>query len=294
MNFYCDLCLNKKDETNSLNFNELLSCSILDNYQILSINQTMKGIVPEGKNQNNNNILNKKLIQELYTKNSLKFLNVQKKDLINWDKIKVFNRLTIEISEQKEMFQLTKPNNFVKNFDILAIKPKNDKILESCLMAELNCDIITIDLYEKFSFMPKKKLLQTANCDIITIDLYEKFSFMPKKKLLQTAADKGMFFEIEYGKFIIDNESRSNFISNFILLNQVLKGKNLIVSSGAENIFMQRNPEDIIIILETIFDIKKHMAYKMVTENPIKAVLRSKQRKLFKTTLDIVNSENNK
>ena len=115
-----------------------------------------------------------------------------------------------------------------------------------------------------------------------------------KKKLLQTAADKGMFFEIEYGKFIIDNESRSNFISNFILLNQVLKGKNLIVSSGAENIFMQRNPEDIIIILETIFDIKKHMAYKMVTENPIKAVLRSKQRKLFKTTLDIVNSENNK
>ena len=156
MNFYCDLCLNKKDETNSLNFNELLSCSILDNYQILSINQTMKGIVPEGKNQSNNNILNKKLIQELYTKNSLKFLNVQKKDLINWDKIKVFNRLTIEISEQKELFQLTKPNNFVKNFDILAIKPKNDKILESCLMTELNCDIITIDLYEKFSFMPKK------------------------------------------------------------------------------------------------------------------------------------------
>lgn len=269
MNFYCDLCLNKKDETNSLNFNELLSCSILDDYQILSINQNMKGIVPEDKKQSNNNILNKKLIQELYTKNSLKFLNVQKKDLINWDKIKVFNRITIEIAEQKELFQLTKPNNFIKKFDILAVKPKNDKILESCLMAELNCDIITIDLYDKFSFMSKKKLFQTA-------------------------ADKGMFFEVEYGKFIIDNESRSNFISNFILLKQVLKGKNLIVSSGAENIFMQRNPEDIIIILETIFDIKKHMAYKMITENPIKAVLKSKQRKLYKTTLEIVNSENNK
>jgi ribonuclease P/MRP protein subunit RPP1 len=149
------------------------------------------------------------------------------------------------------------------------VKPKNDKILENCLMTELNCDIITIDLYDKFSFMSKKKLLQTA-------------------------ADKGMFFEVEYGKFIVDNESRSNFISNFILLNEVLKGKNLIVSSGAENIFMQRNPEDIIIILETIFDIKKNMAYKMVTENPIKAVLKSKQRKLYKTTLEIVNSENNK
>ena len=271
MNFYCDLCLTKKDEASDTHFNELLSCAILDNYQVISINQTRKGIIPEEKKQKNkdNNIINKDLIQELYTKNSLKFLNVQKKDLINWDKIKIYKRLTIEISEQKEIFQLTKLNNYLKSFDILAVRPKNDKILESCLTSELNCDIINIDLYEKFSFMSKKKLFQTA-------------------------ADKGMFFEIEYGKFITDNESRSNFISNFILLNQVLKGNNIIISSGAENVFMQRNPEDVLIILETIFDIKKHMAYKMITENPIKAVLKSKQRKLFKTTLGIINSENNK
>ena len=44
-------------------------------------------------------------------------------------------------------------------------------------------------------------------------------------------------YEIEYGKFITDNESRSNFISNFILLNQVLKGKNLIISSGLNDFF---------------------------------------------------------
>ena len=268
MNFYCDLCLNKKDESNNLNFNELLSCSILDNYQILSINQNRKGIIPEEKNHSKNNILNKELLQELYTKNSLKFLNVQKKDLINWDKIKIYNRLTIEISDQKEIYQLTKSNNYLKSFDILVVKPKNDKILENCLMTELNCDIINLDLYEKFSFIQKKKLFQTA-------------------------ADKGMFFEVEYGKFITDNESRSNFISNFILLNQVLKGKNLIISSGAENLFMQRSPEDVITILETIFDMKKHNAFKMITENPIKAILKSKQRKLYKTTVGIIEPENN-
>ena len=268
MNFYCDLCLNKKAETNSLNFNELLSCAILENYQLLAINETRKGIVPEEKKPKDNAI-NKELIQELYTKNSMKFLNVQKKELINWDKIKIYNRLTIEISEQKEIFQLTKLNNFVKSFEILVVKPKNDKILESCLLSELNCDIIQIDLYEKFNFMAKKKLFKTA-------------------------ADKGMFFEVEYGKFITDNESRSNFISNFILLNQVLKGKNLIISSGAENIFTQRSPEDIITVFETLFDMKKHIVYKMITEYPIKAILKSKQRKLYKTTLGIINPENNK
>ena len=271
MNFYCDLCLNLKDETPNTNFNELLSCAILDNFQILAINKTCKSLILEEKNKKlipNIYIINKPLLQELYTKNSQKFLNVQKPGLINWDKIKILSRITIEISEQKDLFLLTKPSDAIKKFDILAIKPKNDKILENILMSEINCDIITLDLYEKFSFMTKKKLFQTS-------------------------ADKGMFFEVEYGKFITDNESRSNYISNFILLNNVLKGKNLIVSSGAENLFMQRNPEDVITIMETIFDIKKDQAFKMVTENPIKAVLKGKQRKLFKTTLDIVKNENN-
>ena len=265
MNFYCDLCMNYKEGSSNANFNELLSCAILDNFQIISINQTQKIQILEDKNKKlNYNIynINKELLQELYKKNSLKFLSVQKPELINWDKIKILSRLTLELSEQKDLFPLTKSNDILKKFDIVAIKPKNDKILEHILLSEINCDIITIDLYDKFSFMSKKKLFQTC-------------------------ADKGMFFEIEYGKFITDNESRSNYISNFILLNNVLKGKNLIMSSGAENLFMQRNPEDVITILETIFDIKKDLAFKMVTENPIKAVLKGKQRKLFKTTLDI-------
>ena len=271
MNFYCDLSLINKNQTPNTDFNELLSCSILDNYQILSINHTIKSSILEDKSKKlNMNIfkIDKPLIQELYKKNSIKFLNVQKPELINWDKIKILSRLTVELNEQKDIFQITKSSEIFKNFDILAIKPKNDKILENILMSEINCDIINIDLYEKFSFMSKKKLFQTS-------------------------VNKGMFFEVEYGKFITDNESRSNYISNFILLNNVLKGKNLIFSSGADNLFMQRNPDDIITILETIFDIKKEQSFKMVTENPIKAILKGKQRKLFKTTLDIIKNENN-
>ena len=248
-----DWGLNNKEETTNSNFNELISCAILDNFQIISVNKTCKTSILEDKTNKkiNNSIynINRPILEDLYKKNSIKFLNVQKPDLINWDKIKILSRLTLEISEQKDI-----------------LKPKNDKIFENILMAEINCDIITIDLYEKFSFMSKKKLIQTS-------------------------VDKGIFFEVEYGKFITDNESRSNFISNFILLNNILKGKNLILSSGAENLFMQRNPEDVITILETIFDIKKETAFKMITENPIKAVLKGKQRKLFKTTLDIIKNE---
>ena len=103
---------------------------------------------------------------------------------------------------------------------------------------------------------------------------------------------KAYSLKLNMEKNITDNESRNTFISNFILLNQVLKGKNIIISSGAENLFMMRNPEDVITIMETIFDMKKHIAYKMITENPIKAVLKSKQRKLYKTTLGIICEDN--
>ena len=277
MNFYCDLCLNTKDDNNTnnnnANFNELISCALLDNYQILGINITKKINYIDEKNyktisskKNNSTELNQNVIQDLYTKNSLKFLNSKKSELINWSKIKTLSRLTLEISEQKDIFLITKATNILKNFDLFVIKPKNDKILENILMSEIGCDMINLDLYEKFNFMSKKKLFQTN-------------------------IEKGVFFEIEYGKFITDNESRNTYISNFILLNNILKGKNLIISSGAETFFEQRNPEDVITILETIFDIKKDIGFKMMTENPIKALLKGKQRKLYKTTLDIMKDD---
>ena len=166
MNFYCDLCLNFKEETNNVNFNELISCALLDNYQLLALNKTKKvNYIDEKnfKNNKNNNIeINKELIQDLYQKNSFKFLNIKKTELINWSKIKILSRLTLEISEQKDIFNITKGTNILKNFDIFALKPKNDKILENILMSEICCDIINIDLYEKFNFMSKKNYFKHA------------------------------------------------------------------------------------------------------------------------------------
>ena len=161
MNFYCDLCLNSNEDNNNninnANLNELISCALLDNYQLLAINITKKVNYIDDKNFKKNNIeINKDLIQNLYLKNSYKFLNVKKTELINWNKIKVLSRITLEISEQKDIFLITKNTNILKCFDIVTLKPKNDKILETILMSDINVDIINIDLYEKFNFMSKK------------------------------------------------------------------------------------------------------------------------------------------
>ena len=261
---YCDLDIiyNPENPNSKINLYELIISAIIDGYNIISVSIIRKGII---KNEEipNFDFLKIEEIQKIYPQYSIKFLNSENTKLINWTKIKILKRLTIELNEQKDIFQFTNPNNFIKFFDLIAIKPSNDKIFEGILSAESNCDIIVLDLNEKFSFISKKKLLLSS---------IEKNSF---------------FFEINYGKFVIDNESRGGFISNFILFNEIIKGKNLILSSGAENYFMHRSAFDVITIFETIFDIKHNIVKPMISDNCLKVILKSHQRKFFKTTVDV-------
>ena len=266
---YCDLDIVYFPENSysKINLYELIVSAIIDGYNIISVSITKKGI---NKNEEipNFDFLKIEEIEKIYPQYAIKFLNGENIKLINWSKIKILKRLTLEINEPKDIFIFTNPNNYIKFFDIIAIKPLNDKILEGILSGEVNCDIIVIDLNEKFSFMSKKKLLLSS---------IEKYS---------------VFFEINYGKFVVDNESRGLFISNFILFNEILKGKNLILSSGAENYFMHRSPFDVITIFETIFDIKNNIIKNMICENCQKVILKSHQRKFFKTTVNVEINNN--
>jgi len=257
----------EKDKKNLIDFYELLTSAIIDGYKIIGINIIRKGIIDK-ENINNieiNKILFNKdieIIKEIYSKYCIKFLNGENNKLIEWNKIKILSKLTIEINDIKEFFQFSNQNNFILNFDILSIKPKNEKIFEYILNSDINIDIITLDLDEKFSFIQNKKLMLLS-------------------------LKKNYFFEIFYGKFIINNESRATFISNFLLLNEIIKGKNLILSSFSDNFFMQRSPFDVITIFQTIFDVNNNMIKQLISENCEKLIIKSIQRKFFKSTINV-------
>ena len=53
--------------------------------------------------------------------------------------------------------------------------------------------------------------------NVISVYSDEKYSFNNKKYLIYEDVEKGMFFEVNYAKFVVNNESRRMFISNFIL-----------------------------------------------------------------------------
>lgn len=268
---YCDLCLSpsliysKEDVSKNISsfpseFLELIASSISDSYSILGINKIIRNNISEDKCSNFPLILlDNKNLKNVLDKTCIKFLNKCNVNLINLEKISLLKRVTLEISEQKDLFQLStnSSNNLLNNYDLISIKPLNDIILESCLTGDLNFDIITLNL------------------DI-------KFNFLGKKNLIQSAIKKGIFFEFLYGDYISKEANRAGFNSNFLIFNEIVKGDNIIFSSGASNIFEQRSPYDICVLLETVFGIKQDIAKKMISENSLKAVLKSKQRKFFK------------
>jgi RNase P/RNase MRP subunit p30 len=239
----------------------------LDNYSIFAFNTYRKGTV--ANNNTNASTFKQFDLKQIYSNNSLKFLNSSYSNEINWDNIKQLSRLTIEITDSKDLYQFSNPNNALKSYDILAIEPKNERIFE------LACSDV--------------------NVDIITINFEDKINFVLKKTQINAAIERGMFFEIVYGNLIKDSSGnnsnkRSLFISNVLLLLDVTKGKNVIISSGVNNFYDHRSPYDIMIIFDTIFEVNKSTLNKMLNNNCEKVILKSIQRKYFKTVLNLVNN----
>jgi len=256
---YYDLCINAEYKERYSDFCELITSALCDKYQIFAVNTNRKGTV-NVNDTNNFKWIDIKLIFQNY---SLKFLNSSNIDqkFMDWDKIKILTKLTVEATDSKDFYQFSNPNNALKSYDLLAVKPIGEKMFEMCL--------------------------NDLAVDIITLNLDEKFNFSVKKHLIQSAIGKNVFFEILYSDFIKDNTKRSIFISNVLQLFEVTKGKNIIISSGADNYFDHRSPFDITTLFETIFEMKTDLIKKMVSENCEKVLIKAVQRKYFKTTTDV-------
>lgn len=129
--------------------------------------------------------------------------------------IKVLNRLTIVASDAFHF----RPTNEYKNFDLVAVYPKTEKLFHAACM--------------------------TFDVDIICIAVTEKQPFHFKRAPVNGAIDRGVFFEICYAAAIRDSIMRRYTISNAFMLMEICKGKNIIVSSGAEKPLELRGPYDI-------------------------------------------------
>uniref|UniRef100_A0A3B1JX47 Ribonuclease P/MRP subunit p30 n=1 Tax=Astyanax mexicanus TaxID=7994 RepID=A0A3B1JX47_ASTMX len=109
--------------------------------------------------------------------------------------IKVLNRLTVVATDASHF----RPTNEYKNFDLLAVHPKTDKLFHAACM---NYDV-----------------------DIICISATEPQSFHFKRSPVNGAIERGVFFEISYSAGIRDPTMKKYTITNAVNLISVCKGK---------------------------------------------------------------------
>nr|XP_048294865.1 ribonuclease P protein subunit p30 isoform X3 [Myodes glareolus] len=133
--------------------------------------------------------------------------------------IKLLTRLTIIVTDPSHCNVLRATSSRVRLYDIVAVFPKTEKLFH------VACTHLDVDL--------------------VCITVTEKLPFYFKRPPVNVAIDRGLGFELVYGPAIRDATMRRYTISNALSLMQICRGKNVILSSGAERPLEIRGPYDV-------------------------------------------------
>lgn len=238
----------------------------LEKEELLKYNKDIK--VKNANIYSKHNKLDKTLLQIKKTilNNSIQYNNKYKNtNLELFMNYPILSRLTFDLKDKKELALLNTLDFYnLKDLDIMAVIVNNETNLEYC------CN----ELY---------------NIDIISINCIDKINFYSKKKKIFHAIDKGIYFEFNISEFISNDSNRNLFIYNFSMFIEITKGKNLIISTGCSNYIHHRNPTDISIILQTLFNIKPDMCQRILCNNSKNLVEKSMKRKYFSKGMLLTN-----
>lgn len=134
--------------------------------------------------------------------------------------VRQISRINVTIDDVIDAQSLTSGNAILNSFDIIAVRPGNLKVMAY--------------------------LCKTAEIDIITLDFTHRLPFSTNKKLLDEAVRRGIYFEIIYSPILgIASGPRAETFSNTRVLIQYLRGRNIIISSGADLVAQIRGPMDV-------------------------------------------------
>uniref|UniRef100_UPI003AACCD73 ribonuclease P protein subunit p30-like n=1 Tax=Centroberyx gerrardi TaxID=166262 RepID=UPI003AACCD73 len=114
--------------------------------------------------------------------------------------------------------------------------------------------------------------------DIICITVTEKLPFFFKRAPVNGAVERGLVFEVCYVPAIRDSTMRRYSIANAVSLLESCKGKNVILSSGAEQPLELRGPYDIA-NLGLLFGLSEQDAKEAVSSTCRSALLHAETRK---------------
>ncbi|NP_001123227.2 RNaseP protein p30 isoform X1 [Nasonia vitripennis] len=257
MNYgFCDLCINASE--NKQHLKEILLKLINAGYSTVVINQNVDETIFDTDKRK------KKKINENVTipiSTVPEPINVQ--DLYEEfkGKLKILNRITFSFSDPVKTHSLNQ-SPVLKKYNLFAVVPKTQAAFQFAC-SQLNVDIIFIN----------------ATCSSLRLS----------RKLYFQATEKGIHFEIQYGE-VIKPKTRKLAIHYSHLFHTFGKSKNIVISSGADNASLIRNPYDVV-NLARLLGLNQRKAKYSLLEQAHKVLLKGEGRRCGKALFHIVNNE---
>lgn len=177
--------------------------------------------------------------------------------------LKVLRRCTLLLSDPSQNHRLS---SLAAAYDILALRPTTEASFQQAS--------------------------QSLDCDIISLDLTQRFPFFFKQKTCSAALQRGIKFEINYAPSIHNSDggtSKKNLISNTTQLIRATRGKGIILSSEAKNTWSCRGPVDLI-NLATLWGLPQDRATEAVSKQARLVVTQAEmRRRSFRGVIDVVH-----
>jgi ribonuclease P/MRP protein subunit RPP1 len=174
-------------------------------------------------------------------------------------------RLTVIVDDIADAQALSSGNTALHTYDIIAACPGNIKVFAH--------------------------LCKSADVDIITLDFTHRISFNINKKLVDEAIQRGIFFEITYSPMLSPSSgARKEAFANTQLLLEYLRGKRIVLSSGAESFTQIRGPEDVM-NLGLVLGIHKQHVHASISENCSLLLKRAIERRRMYKSYDEMSHE---
>lgn len=182
---------------------------------------------------------------------------------INWDvfpaiqamknknpRLKFYSRITIPLDDQNQIHPVfTEVGNA---FDIVAVQPTTEKLFQQAC--------------------------KSLDIDIISLDMTRRLPFYLKFPTVHAAIERGVHFEIMYSTALRSTSERTQLMSIALDLVVFTKGKNIIMSSGAEHELDFRGPYDLV-NLGLLFNFKEEQSKAAITKNCRAVLFHSEARR---------------
>ncbi|CZT51922.1 related to ribonuclease P protein subunit p30 [Rhynchosporium secalis] len=177
-------------------------------------------------------------------------------------KTTLLRRCTLTLIDPAQNYRLPV---LASTYDILALRPTNEKAyLAACI--------------------------SLSEHSLISLDLTQRFPFHWKPKPLMTAINRGIRIEICYGQATgEESNARRNFISNTLAIVRATKGRGLVISSEAKSVLGVRAPADVLNLLG-VWGLARERGLQSMGVNPRGVVINEGvKRSSFRGVIDIID-----